>query len=211
MRCIVFETLLSISSEYEEKYIKEGTCLSTLLSILQIAKDGEEISALRALQTAKAKLLVTKKYKVKRVKGVVPLSKMIVLDIEKDVNTDWLELKKPENIKLNGVATGMIFTNFTINIEQEKVLSKNELDIITYKALLQKKEGEDKGKEYGLRKDDNCFYFIPSSLEAETAYTVKVKTVFQGGKESGWSEKSRVHNTRFFRVLCLERVSWLCW
>lgn len=197
----------SINNELRERFTKEDSRLQTALNELQTATaiDAEDrISA--ALQKAKTELLVMQKYDLKENK-CKDFCGMLSLGTEKGIAAEWLEVDKPEDLRVNEISnTGRIFLTFTfINTEQEKVLFENGLEnVIAYKAFLQKKGGE-AGKEYTLRKEeDDCFSFVPGFLEAEATYTVRVVADVQG-KKSEWSEEAELITPEFTKCCVWEK------
>ena len=86
--------------------------------------------------------------------------------------------------------------------EEETIIKENDLEKeITYKALLQKK-GKTDEKELTLRKEKASWAsFVTDFLEAETAYSVKVKAVIQDN-ESAWSEAAEF-TTPVFSKCCI--------
>ena len=175
-----------INSELETKFKEEDSRLQTALNDLQTA-DKESFS--EAFQKAKAELAVLQRYDLKEIEDdeITNFFNTLGLSVEKSVDPEWLD--KPRNPKVNKIDNGKVFLSFTFFNHLERVLTDNGLkDTISYKAFLQKK-GEGGGKEYTLRRDEDCFSFAPDFIGAETTYTVKVKTELQE-KQSEWSEEA---------------------
>ena len=192
-----------INSEIEAKFKEEDSHLQAVLSDFRRAMPSEEAKVTEALRKAKAELLVIRTYQLKESKdnvkpgrkpgsdGTGAFIKTLKLSTKFEIDNKAFDMSRPENVDVTGINGRWVHLKFTRNLEQEKALFRSYLEgTITYKALLQKK-GEESGKEYVLRKKEkNCFSFVLDFLEAEAIYTVKVKGIFNGKKESEWSEEA---------------------
>ena len=180
-----------INSELEVRFKEEDSRIQAVLHDLRtVAAEGNDTNISEALQKAKAELLVVQKYNLKGENGSLSLSDRFALSTEKDVYFEWFSTSKPTKLSVTKTHAGRVFLSFTRNTEQERVLAENCHETITYKSLFQKKgvEGE---KEYTLKKEGDCFSFVPEFLEAETTYNVKVRAVFKE-KESEWSDDAEL-------------------
>ena len=133
-------------------------------------------------------------------KGANEFSERLELEARKEVVSEWLG--KPSDLKVNKVSnTGRVFLSITRNTEQERVFVENGFSE-PYKVLLQKKS-EERGKGHNIREEEeeSCLSFVPDYLEAETAYTVRVKAELQE-KENVWNKETEFA-TPEFSELCV--------
>ena len=130
------------------------------------------------------------KYDLKENPDAANLSGKIELVIDKDISAGWFE--KPKGLKVvKANNTGRVFLSYTRNICQERVLSESGLEaLVSYTALLKKKDCGEDGRKYALREDkEGHFSLLSNTLEAETVYTVKAAAEIKG-KEGEFSEEA---------------------
>ena len=219
-----------LNRELEVVYTEENSRIQSVLAKLQKAvagdsgqEDANDVSEI--VLEARAELTLKQTYQIGRKKiqseegGTLPqhrkeegkpkenwcISTMHELKASREVETKWLSLSEPTDLKVIGTDLGRIRLRFNyLNTKEEKVLAESGLK---HTALLQRKGAEKDGKEYELKRDGdtNSFWFTPDFLEAETECVVKVRVKFKD-KGLKWSEGAEL-TTKVLRVLCLERLS----
>ena len=129
-----------ISGKLEEEFKREDSRLQSTLNTVQSiftikeANNGyDDDELLNIIKKAKAELVVKQMY---RVKAKVEYSEQeaLVLEAKKEIKVEWLEHKRPTDLKLNKVSDGKVFLGLIfLTPEEEKVLKENDLeDAIKY-------------------------------------------------------------------------------
>ena len=205
-----------IAATLEEKFTEEDNRLQKALNELRVAvgdckDDSRAVS--RAIERAKAELLVTQRYVIRSAASFCPckngadsgdsddddddfemktdhaldIAGMYELATERDLDLEWLCSKSVVDQKVVKVVSGRIYLEFAhLNPHEESILAGNGFEnAITYRALLGK-YSEGKGKPYPLKKHGEKKYsFLADALAEETNYVVSVQTLY-GGKGWGW-------------------------
>ena len=208
-----------LNSELEGKYNAEDERLQDALNELRSTTltNDEEVS--KAIQKAKAELLVEQSYEVieealfvgpKEIKvyerpddenednegneeeDAFDFSSLCKLEVKQHFLTEAIDLRKPLHALVTKTCRGKVFLELNHhNPHETRVISEYNLwDQVKYKCYIHKKSAsEDEGKEYPLKREDGCFTFMTDILEPGNSYEIRVKVAL-GEKESEWSEDS---------------------
>lgn len=180
----------SINSELEEKYRNEDDRFQEMLAELNKAiHTGANDTICALVSKAKAALLVTQSYKLAPKEGNSDFS-LCGLETKRKVKWDRIDLKSPTQLKVRGVASGLVNISFTsLDSETIKVLTENgHGNKVSHKVLLNKKYADGEGNVHDARQnsENGSFSFQPDALEPEAEYEVRVKVVCND-RESEWS------------------------
>lgn len=181
----------SINSELEEKYRNEDDRFQEMLAELNKAiHTGANDTICALISRAKAALLVTQSYKLAPKERNSNFS-LCGLETKRKVKWDCIDLKSPTQLKVRGVASGLVNISFTsLDSETIKVLTENgHGNKVSHKVLLNKKYAEGEGNVHDVRQnsENGSFSFQPDALEPEAEYEVRVKVVCND-RESEWSD-----------------------
>ena len=115
------------------------------------------------------------------------------LNARKRVVDEWLEFKKPSNLKVTKVCAGRIYLSFVGNVYEEAVLSKHGFgDLFQNDVCFTNKDSGDENV-FTLRREesegDPLYSFMPGILTPNTKYSMKVRMLYHG-RESEWSDEA---------------------
>ena len=201
----------NINKELEGKFSAEDdrlqVALSKLTSSISMNNYSDNVEALDdALSKARSVLLVKQSYalvKQEWTNGDLSIADLCKLDTKREADLGWLELKKPENLSVAKIAAGRVYVTFDfLSPEEEGALTESNLgSTISKVALLIDNNGL--SEECDVKADEsakNAYYFLPTPLCPEVAYTLSVKS-FCGAKGGEWSN-STTFTTPKFSELC---------
>ena len=197
------------NNEIEAKFKAEDSRLQSALNSLRAASCASTARLAEAIQEAKAQLLIKQSYDLVLKKIISEYNEydndLIIenswgvqrfeLSTKRTIDTEFLELKKPSNLRVTGVEAGHIYMSHSGSLSkyEEEMLSVKQLSkSLFYRGSLYKRgdEGKTSPEEKVLEKNsNNSFSLLPSGLEANTKYRVKVRALFRG-LESEWSEEA---------------------
>ena len=185
-----------LNSEIEEKYTSENNRLQAALNSLQAVPPTRRRKRRPKpfCTETKAELVVKQTYRLRATEAkeeCFGAAKAYAVSADTEVDGEWLEHRKPEEVRVSRVWTGRVFLEVAfVTKEEEIVLKKKGLEgAVVHIAQLHKhnkdkdrktkEEEEEEGKgnclncdcgegQYILQKDgERCFSFAPNFLEAE--------------------------------------------